>query len=220
MIRRALDRGAASRSRAGFTKVKNLRVVPKPLQKPTPPIYVACTFTPQSFEWTGRQGSQSSGRTVRAPGPRGRRTECRPLPLRVLGVRPAARRRRVLRARISTAARTRGRRRRGPARPMMRYLGQFSESTRDAEHSEPVRRVRRAQRSAQALRLRFVSVPESCGLRRPRPVRRAHSHPRSVGRHAHGVAARFRRARSRQDLRVARAIPEVRGAAVQSNAKR
>jgi alkanesulfonate monooxygenase SsuD/methylene tetrahydromethanopterin reductase-like flavin-dependent oxidoreductase (luciferase family) len=39
-----------------FTKVKNLRVIPKPRQKPTPPIYVACTFTPQSFEWTGRHG--------------------------------------------------------------------------------------------------------------------------------------------------------------------
>jgi alkanesulfonate monooxygenase SsuD/methylene tetrahydromethanopterin reductase-like flavin-dependent oxidoreductase (luciferase family) len=39
-----------------FTKVKNLRVIPKPLQKPMPPVYVACTFTPQSFQWTGAQG--------------------------------------------------------------------------------------------------------------------------------------------------------------------
>jgi len=39
-----------------FTKVRNLRVIPKPLQKPMPPIYVACTLTPQSFQWTGAPG--------------------------------------------------------------------------------------------------------------------------------------------------------------------
>jgi alkanesulfonate monooxygenase SsuD/methylene tetrahydromethanopterin reductase-like flavin-dependent oxidoreductase (luciferase family) len=41
-----------------FTKVRDLRVIPKPMQRPTPPVYVACTFTPQSFEWTGRQGHE------------------------------------------------------------------------------------------------------------------------------------------------------------------
>lgn len=39
-----------------YTRVKNLRVIPKPLQKPTPPFYVACLFTPQSFAWTAAQG--------------------------------------------------------------------------------------------------------------------------------------------------------------------
>jgi natural product biosynthesis luciferase-like monooxygenase protein len=38
-----------------FHRIHDLRVVPKPLQKP-PPIYVACIFTPESFEWAGRRG--------------------------------------------------------------------------------------------------------------------------------------------------------------------
>ncbi|MGH7960772.1 MAG: LLM class flavin-dependent oxidoreductase [Candidatus Binatia bacterium] len=38
-----------------FRQVRNLRVIPKPVQKP-PPVYVACIYTPESFEWTGKMG--------------------------------------------------------------------------------------------------------------------------------------------------------------------
>jgi natural product biosynthesis luciferase-like monooxygenase protein len=38
-----------------FRKVQNLRVIPKPVQK-LPPMYVACIFTEESFEWTGKMG--------------------------------------------------------------------------------------------------------------------------------------------------------------------
>jgi natural product biosynthesis luciferase-like monooxygenase protein len=38
-----------------FRKVHNLQVLPKPVQK-LPPIYVACIFTEESFEWTGKMG--------------------------------------------------------------------------------------------------------------------------------------------------------------------
>ncbi len=38
-----------------FRSVHNLRVIPKPAQK-LPPMYVACIFTEESFEWTGKMG--------------------------------------------------------------------------------------------------------------------------------------------------------------------
>lgn len=38
-----------------FRKVQDLTVIPKPVQK-IPPIYVACIFTEESFEWTGKMG--------------------------------------------------------------------------------------------------------------------------------------------------------------------
>jgi len=38
-----------------FRTVRNLKVIPKPVQK-LPPIYVACIFTGESFQWTGRMG--------------------------------------------------------------------------------------------------------------------------------------------------------------------
>ncbi len=38
-----------------FRKVHDLKVLPKPVQK-LPPIYVACIFTDESFQWTGRMG--------------------------------------------------------------------------------------------------------------------------------------------------------------------
>jgi natural product biosynthesis luciferase-like monooxygenase protein len=38
-----------------FRTIVDLRVIPKPLQQ-LPPIYVACIFTPESFEWSGRMG--------------------------------------------------------------------------------------------------------------------------------------------------------------------
>ena len=38
-----------------FRQFKDLTVIPKPIQKP-PPVYVACIFTPESFDWTGKMG--------------------------------------------------------------------------------------------------------------------------------------------------------------------
>ena len=38
-----------------FRKIHNLRVIPKPIQK-LPPVYVACIFTDESFQWTGKMG--------------------------------------------------------------------------------------------------------------------------------------------------------------------
>ena len=38
-----------------FRTVRNLQVIPQPIQKP-PPVYVACIFTRESFEWTGKMG--------------------------------------------------------------------------------------------------------------------------------------------------------------------
>ena len=38
-----------------FRTVHNLQVLPKPIQK-LPPIYVACIFTAESFQWTGKMG--------------------------------------------------------------------------------------------------------------------------------------------------------------------
>jgi natural product biosynthesis luciferase-like monooxygenase protein len=36
--------------------IDNLRVLPGPLQQPHPPIWVACLLSPESFEWTAREG--------------------------------------------------------------------------------------------------------------------------------------------------------------------
>lgn len=38
-----------------FRTIRDLQVLPKPVQR-MPPIYVACIFTPESFEWAGRMG--------------------------------------------------------------------------------------------------------------------------------------------------------------------
>lgn len=38
-----------------FRRLHDVRVLPKPIQKP-PPVYVACIFTRDSFEWAGRMG--------------------------------------------------------------------------------------------------------------------------------------------------------------------
>jgi natural product biosynthesis luciferase-like monooxygenase protein len=38
-----------------FRKLKHIEVTPKPVQK-LPPVYVACIFTEESFEWTGKMG--------------------------------------------------------------------------------------------------------------------------------------------------------------------
>ncbi len=36
--------------------LKDVNVLPKPVQRPHPPIYVACIMTPESFEFTARHG--------------------------------------------------------------------------------------------------------------------------------------------------------------------
>jgi natural product biosynthesis luciferase-like monooxygenase protein len=41
--------------RGRFTKVQKLAILPRPLQKPHPPLYVAA-ITPESYEWAGREG--------------------------------------------------------------------------------------------------------------------------------------------------------------------
>lgn len=51
-----------------FRRVHNLRVVPKPVQK-LPPIYVACIFTPESFQWTGQMGYHLMVVPYAAPNP-------------------------------------------------------------------------------------------------------------------------------------------------------
>ena len=38
-----------------FTNVDNLTILPRPLQKPHPPLYVAAV-SPESYEWAGREG--------------------------------------------------------------------------------------------------------------------------------------------------------------------
>jgi natural product biosynthesis luciferase-like monooxygenase protein len=39
-----------------YRRLNGVNVIPKPLQRPHPPIYVACIFTPESFEFTGSHG--------------------------------------------------------------------------------------------------------------------------------------------------------------------
>jgi natural product biosynthesis luciferase-like monooxygenase protein len=38
-----------------FTNVENLAILPRPLQKPHPPLYIAAV-SPESYEWAGREG--------------------------------------------------------------------------------------------------------------------------------------------------------------------
>ena len=42
--------------RGRFTDVRDIEVLPKPLQSPHPPIWVAGLRTPDTFEWIGRNG--------------------------------------------------------------------------------------------------------------------------------------------------------------------
>ncbi|MGH7985975.1 MAG: LLM class flavin-dependent oxidoreductase [Candidatus Binataceae bacterium] len=39
-----------------YRTLRGVNVIPKPVQRPHPPIYVACIFTPESFEFAGRNG--------------------------------------------------------------------------------------------------------------------------------------------------------------------
>ena len=51
-----------------FRQLRNIRVIPKPLQK-LPPVYVACIFTEESFEWTGKMGYNLMTVPYAAPDP-------------------------------------------------------------------------------------------------------------------------------------------------------
>jgi natural product biosynthesis luciferase-like monooxygenase protein len=118
-----------------FTKVKNLRVIPKPLQKPMPPVYVACTFTPQSFEWTGAQGHNLLVVPYAAPDLAMVKANVD----RYQGAFVAAGHRSpndVVCASHFYCGETAEQGREEPRAALMRYLGQFSESTRDEQYSE------------------------------------------------------------------------------------
>jgi len=119
-----------------FTKVKNLRVIPKPFQQPRPPVYVACTFTPQSFEWTGKQGHHLLVVPYAAP-------DLAMVKQNVdlyRGARESAGHAAgdgdVLCAVHMYCGENAEKGKEDPRAAMMRYLGQFSESTRDEQYSE------------------------------------------------------------------------------------
>jgi natural product biosynthesis luciferase-like monooxygenase protein len=118
-----------------FTKVKNLRVIPKPLQKPMPPIYVACTFTPQSFHWTGSQGHNLMIVPYAAP-------ELAIVKQNVDLYRTAlagsgrSTGGDVISAVHAYCAASAEKAKEEPRAALMRYLGQFAESTRDEQYSK------------------------------------------------------------------------------------
>jgi natural product biosynthesis luciferase-like monooxygenase protein len=118
-----------------FTKVKNLRVIPKPLQKPTPPFYVACTFTPQSFEWTGKQGHNLMIVPYAAPDLAvvKQNVDLYKSALASSGW-PASTD--VISAIHMYCGETPEEAKETPRAALLRYLGQFAESTRDAQHSD------------------------------------------------------------------------------------
>jgi natural product biosynthesis luciferase-like monooxygenase protein len=118
-----------------FTRVKNLRVIPKPLQKPTPPIYVACTFTPQSFQWTGAQGHHLMVVPYAAPD---LAMVKRNIDLYRTSLAASNRSTGgdVICAVHAYCAETAEKGKEEPRAPLMRYLGLFAESTRDEQYSE------------------------------------------------------------------------------------
>jgi natural product biosynthesis luciferase-like monooxygenase protein len=118
-----------------FTIVKNLRVIPKPLQKPMPPFYVACTFTPQSFEWTGKQGYNLMVVPYAAPDLAVVKQNVR-LYRNALAASGKPQATDVLCAIHMYCGESAEKAKQEPRGALMRYLGQFSESTREAEHSE------------------------------------------------------------------------------------
>jgi len=118
-----------------FTKVKNLRVIPKPLQKPMPPIYVACTITPQSFHWTGSQGHNLMIVPYAAP-------ELAIVKQNIDLYRTAlagsgrSTGGDVISAVHAYCAASAEKAKEEPRAALMRYLGQFAESTRDEQYSK------------------------------------------------------------------------------------
>jgi natural product biosynthesis luciferase-like monooxygenase protein len=118
-----------------WTKVKNLRVLPKPLQKPMPPFYVACTFTPQSFEWTGKQGHNLMVVPYASPDLALVRQNI-DLYRSAYAAAGHGVSGDVISASHFYCGETAAKGKEEPRGALMRYLGQFSESARDAEHSE------------------------------------------------------------------------------------
>ena len=118
-----------------FTKVKNLRVLPKPLQKPMPPFYVACTFTPQSFQWTGTQGHNLLVVPYAAPD-LAMVTQNIDLYKTAFAAAGHGASGDVMCASHFYCGENAENGKQEPRAAMMRYLGQFSESAREAEHSE------------------------------------------------------------------------------------
>ena len=118
-----------------FTQVKNLRVIPKPLQKPMPPIYVACTFTPQSFQWTGAQGHDLMVVPYAAPDLAIVKQNVDLYRTALAGSGRSTGGDVICASHMYCAA-SAGKGKEEPRAALMRYLARFSESTRDAQHSE------------------------------------------------------------------------------------
>jgi len=118
-----------------FTQVKNLRVIPKPLQKPMPPIYVACTFTPQSFQWTGAQGHNLMVVPYAAPDLAIVKQNVDLYRTALAGSGRSTGGDVICASHMYCAA-SAGKGKEEPRAALMRYLARFSESTRDAQHSE------------------------------------------------------------------------------------
>ncbi len=118
-----------------FTKVKNLRVLPKPLQKPMPPFYVACTFTPQSFQWTGTQGHNLLFVPYASPDLEAVRQNVE-LYRSAYSTAGHGKSGDVVAALHMYCGETAEKGKEEPRKAMMHYLAQFSESTREAEHSD------------------------------------------------------------------------------------
>ena len=118
-----------------FTQVKNLRVIPKPLQKPMPPIYVACTFTPHSFQWTGAQGHNLMVVPYAAPDLAIVKQNVDLYRTSLAGSGRSTGGDVICASHMYCAA-SAGKGKEEPRAALMRYLARFSESTRDAQHSE------------------------------------------------------------------------------------
>jgi natural product biosynthesis luciferase-like monooxygenase protein len=118
-----------------FTHVKDLRVTPKPLQKPMPPVYVACTFTPQSFQWTGAQGHNLMVVPYAAPDLATVKQNV-DLYRASLAAAKSPTGGDVICAVHAYCAETPEKGKEEPRAALMRYLGLFAESTRDEQYSE------------------------------------------------------------------------------------
>jgi natural product biosynthesis luciferase-like monooxygenase protein len=119
-----------------FTKVKNLRVIPKPLQRPMPPFYVACTFTPASFEWTGKHGHNLMVVPYASPDLDVVKQNIELYRSSYAAAGFGAKGGDVICASHFYCGETPEDGKETPRGAIMRYLGQFSESTRDAQHSD------------------------------------------------------------------------------------
>jgi len=150
-----------------FRKVHNLKVLPKPIQKP-PPIYVACIFTDESFQWTGRMGYNLMVVPYASPDPaflvgkiqlfrdtrksHGYKTEPE-----VLGVYHFY------------CGETAAKAKEEPREAMMRYINAVKESNQEAAYSEQYRMYQGFQQAFQTLNYDYLyphkvifGDPEQC----------------------------------------------------------